>query len=91
MKIADAPTLPILPKPIDSSVILPPVPCVSGSVPSAKGRRPRTNQQLPAAKLDPIDSSLFSVKNEEVLPNLLADESNSDEFGEFLMDAVQWL
>jgi len=40
--------------------------------------------------LDPIDSSLFPVK-EENLPALLTDEENEDEFGEFLLDAVQWL
>jgi len=41
-------------------------------------------------KLDPIDSSLFPV-NEDKLPALLTDEENEDEFGEFLLDAVQWL
>lgn len=44
----------------------------------------------PAVKLDPIDSSLFPVK-EERLPALLTDEETEDEFGEFLLDAVQWL
>jgi len=41
--------------------------------------------------LDPIDSSLFPVKEEDKLPVLLTDEENEDEFGEFLLDAVQWL
>lgn len=44
----------------------------------------------PQVKLDPIDSSLFRVK-EEKFPALLSDEENEDEFGEFLLDAVQWL
>jgi hypothetical protein len=40
------------------------------------------------AKLDPIDSSLFSVKKDDdgALPVSL-----QDDFGEFLLDAVQWL
>lgn len=41
-------------------------------------------------KLAPIDSNLFPVK-EEKLPALLSDEETEDEFGEFLLDAVQWL
>jgi hypothetical protein len=41
-------------------------------------------------KLEPIDSSLFAVK-EEKLPTLLTDGENEDDFGEFLLDAVQWL
>lgn len=41
-------------------------------------------------KLEPIDSSLFSVK-EDKIPTILTDEENEDEFGEFLLDAVQWL
>lgn len=45
----------------------------------------------PTTTLDPIDSSLFPVKDEEKLPALLSDEENEDEFGEFLLDAVQWL
>lgn len=44
----------------------------------------------PVVKLEPIDSSLFPVK-EEKLPALLTDEENEDDFGEFLLDAVQWL
>jgi hypothetical protein len=45
-----------------------------------------------ATKLDPIDSSLFSIKQEAELPVLLSDEEkNADDFGEFLLDAVQWL
>jgi hypothetical protein len=43
----------------------------------------------PEIKLEPIDSTLFPTK-EEKLPSLLADEDNEDEFGEFLLDAVQW-
>jgi len=43
----------------------------------------------PVVKLEPIDSSLFPVK-EDKLPTLLAEEE-TDEFGEFLLDAVQWL
>jgi hypothetical protein len=40
--------------------------------------------------LERIDSSLFPAKAEP-LPTLLSDEENEDEFGEFLLDAVQWL
>ena len=42
-------------------------------------------------KLEPIDSSLFPVAKDEKLPALLIDEGNEDDFGEFLLDAVQWL
>jgi len=45
----------------------------------------------PTTTLDPIDSSLFPVKDEVKLPVLLSDEEKEDEFGEFLLDAVQWL
>ena len=73
VKIADAPTFPLLPTSEDS--ILPPDACLSST---------------PDVKLAPIDSNLFPVK-EERLPALLTDEENEDEFGEFLLDAVQWL
>lgn len=99
VKIADAPTLPLLPKSIDSTANLPtPEPCASGvgkataSTPSTIRSRGSNGTRLAApTKLDPIDSSLFSVKQVEGLPSLLADEENVDEFGEFLLDAVQWL
>ena len=55
--------------------VLPPEACVSSTA---------------GIKLDPIDSALFSAK-EEKLPDLLTDEEAEDEFGEFLLDAVQWL
>ena len=51
-----------------------------------------------SVKLAPIDSSLFPnptvVKDAEVMPTLLSsDEEGHDdpEFGEFLLDAVDWL
>ena len=56
--------------------VLPPEACVSSAT--------------PGVKLDPIDSTLFPAK-EEKLPDLLTDEEAEDEFGEFLLDAVQWL
>jgi hypothetical protein len=77
VKIADVgPAFPELPSSEDA--ILPPDTCVSSS------------SATPAVKLEPIDSTLFQAK-EEKLPNLLSDEENEDEFGEFLLDAVQWL
>ena len=67
---------PVLPLlPTSEDSILPPDACLSAPV---------------AAKLDPIDSTLFSVTQEK-LPTLLSDEETEDEFGEFLLDAVQWL
>jgi hypothetical protein len=56
--------------------ILPPETCLSSST--------------SGIKLAPIDSTLFATK-EEKLPDLMTDEENEDEFGEFLLDAVQWL
>ena len=49
-----------------------------------KGKGPAAS----SSKLDPIDSSLFSLKNDEdgTLPAPL-----QDDFGEFLLDAAQWL
>jgi hypothetical protein len=44
----------------------------------------------PAVKLERIDSSLFPSQEEPKLPSLLPGE-NEDDFGEFLLDAVQWL
>ena len=61
--------------PTSEDSIMPPDACLSSN----------TN-----VKLAPIDSALFPVK-EEKLPTLLTDEENEDEFGEFLLDAVQWL
>ena len=61
--------------PTSDSVILPPETCSSSTI-----------------KLEPIDSSLFpAFKEEAPLPALLTDEESEDEFGEFLLDAVQWL
>lgn len=74
VKITDAPALPLLPTSEDS--VLPPEICLSSS--------------NTGVGLEPIDSSLFPVKEEKSLP-LLTDEENEDEFGEFLLDAVQWL
>ena len=96
MKIADAPALPLLPRSNDSAENAPtPETCVSEGVPSAvatKSSRSDSKAKLfVATKLDPIDSSLFSVKQEDDQPTLLSDEGNADEFGEFLLDAVQWL
>lgn len=94
MKIADAPTLPLLPQSNDSIADLPtPEPCVSGVAKATASIQSRVGKisNLVVTKLDPIDSSLFPVKQEEALPSLLADEENPDEFGEFLLDAVQWL
>jgi hypothetical protein len=45
---------------------------------------------IPAVKLERIDSSLFPAQEEPKLPSLLPGE-NEDDFGEFLLDAVQWL
>jgi len=41
-------------------------------------------------KLEPIETSIPPLKQQR-LPNLLTDEENEDELGEFLLDAVQWL
>lgn len=41
-------------------------------------------------KLGPNNCPSFPVK-EEQLPDLVASDDSHDEFGEFLMDAVQWL
>jgi hypothetical protein len=86
VKIPDAPSLPLLPKSVDSIAALPtPDTCLSVGV--AAGR----SAPIPATTLQPIDSTLFPVKQEETLPALLTDAENEDEFGEFLLDAVQWL
>ena len=61
--------------PTSEAAISPPEPCASSS----------------AVKLEPIDSNLFPVKEQQELPVLLTDEETEDEFGEFLLDAVQWL
>jgi len=94
-----APALPFLPKSDDIVTIMPtPEACVSGDVPtqvvetgSYDTRKIISPTIGPTATLDPIDSSLFSVKDDNKLPTLLSDEENEDEFGEFLLDAVQWL
>ena len=101
MKITTVtPALPFLPK-SDVSVTNMPTPeaCLSGVVTtqnvqsgateSNKLNNPKTS--APTTTLDPIDSSLFPVKDEEKVPTILSDEENEDEFGEFLLDAVQWL
>jgi hypothetical protein len=45
-----------------------------------------------AIKLDPIDSTLFPCPREDGMATLLTDEEeNEAEFGEFLLDAVDWL
>jgi hypothetical protein len=68
--------MPALPfLPPSDDLILPPETCLSSTT---------------GIKLEPIDSALFIAK-EEQLPALLSDEENEDEFGEFLLDAVQWL
>ena len=84
-----APALPFLPKSEDSVTAIPtPEACLSGDVVSPTP----SNTVVPSnTALDPIDSSLFPVKEEPKMPNLLSDEENEDEFGEFLLDAVQWL
>jgi len=95
----DAPVLPFLPKSEDSVTMMPtPEVCLSGGVATqvvesgsysmAKSSVPTVS---PTTTLDPIDSSLFPVKDEVKLPVLLSDEEKEDEFGEFLLDAVQWL
>lgn len=61
--------------PPSDDLLLPPETCLSLST---------------GIKLERIDSSLFPAKAEP-LPTLLSDEENEDEFGEFLLDAVQWL
>jgi len=43
-----------------------------------------------AVKLDPIDSALFPTLDDEVAA-VLTDEGEDPEFGEFLLDAVDWL
>eukprot|EP00536_Pseudo-nitzschia_multiseries_P003015 jgi/Psemu1/318055/estExt_fgenesh1_pm.C_430008 len=91
-----APALPFLPKSEDSVTSLPtPEACLSGEVVAPQvvvaSPAPSNPAVAPSTTLDPIDSSLFPVKEEPKLPNLLSDEENEDEFGEFLLDAVQWL
>jgi len=44
----------------------------------------------PTVKLARIDSSLFPSQEEPKISSLLPGE-HEDEFGEFLLDAVQWL
>ena len=83
-----APALPFLPKSEDSVTIMPtPEACHSAETPEPA----RSSNAYGTTTLDPIDSSLFPVKEEPKLPVLLSDEENEDEFGEFLLDAVQWL
>jgi hypothetical protein len=102
VKIADAPALPLLPQSEDSMgaspVLASPEVCLSGGeAVTAVIRNKKSSHRsaalaaVMAAKLEPIDSSLFPVKQEEELPTLMTDEENEDEFGEFLLDAVQWL
>jgi len=94
-----APALPFLPKSEDSVTIMPtPEACLSGDATTqiVQSGTYNTNKNINSAvasttTLDPIDSSLFPVKDEDKLPTLLSDEENEDEFGEFLLDAVQWL
>jgi hypothetical protein len=55
-------------------------------------KKPRTGKKKSVAnKLDPIDSSLFSVKKDDEEEALPAPLGTQDDFGEFLLDAVQWL
>lgn len=96
MKIATvAPALPFLPKSEDSVTIMPtPEACLSGDVASQVVESTSSTTSAfvgGTTTLDPIDSSLFPVKEEPKLPALLSDEETEDEFGEFLLDAVQWL
>jgi len=101
----DVPALPFLPKSEDSISVLPslekclskdvvphvaPDKCNSSIYNSINDTKKRTMAVPTRTNLDPIDSSLFLV-NESKLPALLTDEENEDEFGEFLLDAVQWL
>lgn len=93
-----APALPFLPKSEDSVIIMPtPEACLSGDVTAQVvesgnyNANKGSNSAASSTTLDPIDSSLFPVKEEEKLPTLLSDEETEDEFGEFLLDAVQWL
>lgn len=101
---AVSPTLPFLPKSEDPTIIaLSPDKCSSGVtnvstvVAPDKCNSSTTNDkvttvvQTTSSTLDPIDSTLFPVKEEDKLPALLTDEENEDDFGEFLLDAVQWL
>jgi hypothetical protein len=93
VKIADAPALPLLTKSEDSvESLASPEACLSGGAVASRNKQGHDTPVIdPASKLEPIDSSLFPVKQEEELPTLLTDEENEDEFGEFLLDAVQWL
>jgi len=89
-----APALPFLPKSEDSVTIMPtPEACLSGDVASQVVESTSSNAAyvVGTTTLDPIDSSLFPVKEGPKLPALLSDEETEDEFGEFLLDAVQWL
>ena len=91
VKIADAPALSLVPRSIDSAKSLAtPETCVSAA-PTNSSSPGSKAKPFAATKLDPIDSSLFSVKQDDDQPTLLPDEGNADEFGEFLLDAVQWL
>jgi len=60
----------------------------SSSAAAAPAAKKGKGAAASSAKLDPIDSSLFSLKNDEdgALPAPL-----QDDFGEFLLDAAQWL
>lgn len=93
VKIADAPALPLFPQSEDSiDNLTSPEACLSGgTVTRTKSSHHRSPVTGTTVTLDPIDSSLFPVKQDEGLPALLTDEENEDEFGEFLLDAVQWL
>jgi len=80
VKITEAPppTFPLLTTSVndDSSCFLPPDTCLSAP----------TDVRLEPA----IEDTLPPLKQQR-LPNLLSDEENEDELGEFLLDAVQWL
>jgi len=42
-------------------------------------------------RLEPTIEDTLPPLKQQRLPNLLTDEENEDELGEFLLDAVQWL
>lgn len=68
----------VAPLPLLPEDLLSPEPCLSHSA---------------VVKLEPIDSSLFPypADKDREMPSLLTDEEKENEFGEFLLDAVDWL
>lgn len=72
--------VPSLPLHFDES-ILPPQPCLSESL----------KIDPIDSKIDPIDSTLFPVLEDDEPVTVLTSHENETEFGEFLLDAVDWL